>query len=99
MYFFDVYFEAGNRLRMLEHNLAVLREDFGVKQIDMALPSHYHDDHVNGFPYLQKYHGTRVWCYENMADILRHPHGYELGCAYPELITVERTLSQGKTFQ
>ena len=99
MYSFDVYFEAGNRLRMFEHNLDVLREDFGVKQIDLALPSHYHDDHVNGFPYLQRHHGTRVWCYENMADILRHPHGYKLGCTYPEPITVERTLSQGETFR
>ncbi len=99
MYSYSVFFEAGNRLRMLEHNLDVLRDHFGVKSIDLILPSHYHDDHINGFPYLQKFHGTRVWCYENMSDILQHPHGYKLGCAHPEPIKVERALRQGDTFQ
>ena len=99
MHSYSVFFEAGNRLRMLEHNLDVLRDHFGVKSTDLILPSHYHDDHINGFPYLQKFHGTRVWCYENMSDILQHPHGYKLGCAHPEPIKAERALRQGDTFQ
>lgn len=99
MYSFNILFEAGNRLRMQEHNLDILRDKFGVTQIDLALPSHYHDDHVNGLPYLQKHHGTRVWCYENMTDILEHPHGYKLGCTYPEPIRVERGLEQGESFR
>ena len=99
MYSFNVFFEAGNRLRMQEHNLDLLRDQFGVKEIDLALPSHYHDDHVNGLPYLQKHHNTRIWCYQNMTDILEHPHGYKLGCTYPEPLQVERSLGQGETFQ
>ena len=99
MYSFDVFFEAGNRLRMQEHNIDLLRDQFGVKEIDLALPSHYHDDHVNGLPYLQKHHSTRIWCYQNMTDILRHPHGYKLGCTYPEPVQIERSLAQGETFQ
>jgi glyoxylase-like metal-dependent hydrolase (beta-lactamase superfamily II) len=99
MYSFSILFEAGNRLRMQEHNLDLLRDQFGVKQIDLALPSHYHDDHVNGLPYLQKHHGTRIWCYENMTDIMQHPHGYKLGCTHFEPVTVERSLEQGETFK
>ena len=99
MFSYTVFFEAGNRLRMQEHNLDLLREKFGVKQIDLALPSHYHDDHVNGLPYLQKHHDTRIWCYENMVDILQHPHGYKLGCTHFEPLTVERGLGQGETFK
>ena len=99
MYSYDVHFEAGNRLRMQEHNLDLLRDKFGVRQIDLALPSHYHDDHVNGLPYLQKHHDTRIWCYRNMVDILEHPHGYKLGCTFAEPIKVERGLDQGEKFQ
>ena len=99
MYSFSILFEAGNRLRMQEHNLELLRTNFGVQQIDLALPSHYHDDHVNGLPYLQRHHDTRIWCFENMADIMRHPHGYKLGCTYPEPVAIERALGQGETFK
>lgn len=98
MYSFNIMFEAGNRLRMQEHNLNLLKTNFGVEKIDLALPSHYHDDHVNGLPYLQRHHDTRVWCFENMVDIMRHPHGYKLGCTYPEPISVERGLAQGESF-
>ncbi len=99
MYSFEVFFEAGNRLRPLEHNLDILRDSFGMKQIDLAMPSHYHDDHVNGLPYLQQHHGTKIWCFENMVDILQHPHGYKLGCTFPTPLKVERALGQGETFQ
>ncbi len=99
MHSYTVFFEAGNRLRMQEHNLDLLRDQFGVKQIDLAMPSHYHDDHVNGLPFLQKHHGTRIWCYENMVDILQHPHGYKLGCTHFEPIVVERGIEQGETFK
>jgi glyoxylase-like metal-dependent hydrolase (beta-lactamase superfamily II) len=99
MYSFSIKFEAGNRLRMLEHNLGILREEFGMQSVDVAMPSHYHDDHVNGLPYLQKHENTRIWCYKNMTDILEHPHAYKLGCTYPEPVKIERSLGQGETFR
>jgi glyoxylase-like metal-dependent hydrolase (beta-lactamase superfamily II) len=95
----QVYFESGNRQRMLEHNLDILRENFGMRKIDIALPSHYHDDHVNGLPYLQHHHGAQIWCYKNMTDILENPHGYKLGCTFAEPMKVNRSLEQGETFK
>ena len=99
MYSFNVMFEAGNRLRVLEHNLDVLRDHFGMKNVDVAMPSHYHDDHVNGLPYLQKHEGAEIWCYRNMTDILEHPHGYKLGCTFAEPVTVNRSIGQGETIR
>ncbi len=93
------YFEANNRLRMLEHNLDLLREDFGMRKVDIAMPSHYHDDHVNGLPYLQRHEGAQIWCYHNMTDILENPHGYKLGCTFAEPLKVNRALRQGETFR
>lgn len=99
MYSGSVWFEANNRLRHLEHNLDLLRNKFGVRQIDIAMPSHYHDDHVNGLPYLQRHHNTQIWCYHNMKDILEHPHGYKLGCTFAEPLKVDRSLQQGESFK
>ena len=30
---------------------------------------------------------------------MRHPHGYKLGCTYPEPVAIERALGQGETFK
>ncbi len=63
-----------DRIRFVEHNIEPLKRRFGMKSVDVAMPSHMHDDHMNGFPHLTRHHGTRVWCYENMVDRhLREP--------------------------
>lgn len=88
---FNTGFGGGDRMRFVEHSLGELRTRYGLRRIDVAMPSHMHDDHLNGFPYLQRHHGTRVWAYENMKAVLEHPEGYLLGCTNAEPIMVERT--------
>jgi glyoxylase-like metal-dependent hydrolase (beta-lactamase superfamily II) len=88
-----------DRMRFLEHSIAELRAGFGMQSIDVAMPSHVHDDHINGFPHLMKHYGTRVWCYENMRDILEHPRGRNIGCVLPEPIPVDRTFRHRETFK
>jgi glyoxylase-like metal-dependent hydrolase (beta-lactamase superfamily II) len=88
---FNGAFGGGDRMRFVEHSLAELRTRYGMKQVDVAMPSHMHDDHLNGFPHLQRLYGTRVWAYENMKDVLEHPEGYLLGCTNAEPIHVDRT--------
>ena len=83
---------SGDRLRFVEHGLDTLRARWGMQRIAVAMPSHMHDDHLNGFPYLQRHHGTQVWAYENMKDILEHPQGHLLGCTNAEPIRVDRTV-------
>ena len=48
------------------------------------MPSHMHDDHMNGFPHLIRHHQTQVWCYENMVDVFENPRGHNLGCILGE---------------
>ena len=43
--------------------------------------------------------GAKIWAYQNMTDILEHPHGYKLGCTFPEPVTVNRSMEQGETFR
>jgi glyoxylase-like metal-dependent hydrolase (beta-lactamase superfamily II) len=90
------YFEDGERVRFVEHSLERLRGHYGVKRIEAVLPSHYHDDHVNGIPYLQKQLGVECWAYENMREILENPRGELIGCVLPTPIRVHRTFRDGE---
>ena len=92
------HFEPGERVRFIEHSLTRLREQYGVEQIEAVIPSHYHDDHINGIPYLQRRMGTEVWAYENMKEILENPAGELIGCIMPDPITVSRTLKDEQAF-
>ena len=46
--------------RPLLHGLRGLAKHVGVDRIDTVIPSHFHDDHVNGFAMLRRLFGTRV---------------------------------------
>jgi glyoxylase-like metal-dependent hydrolase (beta-lactamase superfamily II) len=74
------------------YTLPALKAQFGVKKIDVVLPTHYHDDHVAGCNLLRKVEGTEVWAAENFADILEHPARYDLPCLWYDPIQVDRRL-------
>lgn len=74
------------------YTLPVLKRLFGVETIDVALPTHYHDDHLAGFNLLREAEGTRVWAAENFADILEQPTHYNLPCLWYDPIKVDRVL-------
>jgi glyoxylase-like metal-dependent hydrolase (beta-lactamase superfamily II) len=90
---------ATDRIRFVEHNIDDLKSRFGMKSIDVALPSHMHDDHMNGFPHLIRQYNTQIWCYENMRDVFENPRGYNLGCILGEPFKVSRTFRHGERFK
>jgi glyoxylase-like metal-dependent hydrolase (beta-lactamase superfamily II) len=67
-----------DRMRFVEHTIDSLKARYGLKSVDVVMPSHMHDDHINGFPHLVKHYGTKVWCFENMVNILENPRGRNL---------------------
>ncbi|HET7627900.1 MAG TPA: MBL fold metallo-hydrolase [Bacillales bacterium] len=74
------------------YTLEKLKQQYGVHKIDVALPTHFHDDHVAGFNLLRDVEGTEVWAAENFADILEHPDDYDLPCIWYDAIPVDRQL-------
>ena len=74
------------------YTLPALKAQFGVKKIDVVLPTHYHDDHVAGCNLLRRVEGTQVWAAENFADILEYPFRYDLPCLWYDPIPVDRRL-------
>jgi glyoxylase-like metal-dependent hydrolase (beta-lactamase superfamily II) len=88
-----------DRIRFVEHSINHLKQQYGVKAVDVAMPSHMHDDHMNGFPHLVRHHGTQVWCLDNMVDIFQNPRGHNLGCILGEPFKVARSFQHGERFK
>jgi glyoxylase-like metal-dependent hydrolase (beta-lactamase superfamily II) len=100
--FFQAFRDATDTydyMRFVEHSIDRLQTKHGVKSIDVAIPTHIHDDHLNGFPHLASRYGTKVWCYENMVEILQNPQGRNLGCLLGRPIHIDRSLRKDETFQ
>jgi glyoxylase-like metal-dependent hydrolase (beta-lactamase superfamily II) len=75
------------------YTLSALKRDYGVQTIDVAIPTHHHDDHVAGLNLLREVEGTQVWAAENFADILERPARYDLPCLWYDPIAVDRILA------
>ncbi|MGH2402712.1 MAG: MBL fold metallo-hydrolase, partial [Candidatus Limnocylindria bacterium] len=75
----------------------VLRRDFGVRSIDVVIPTHYHDDHVAGMNLLRDVQGTEVWVPDNFAHVMEDPTRHDLPCLWYDPIPVDRRLPIGGT--
>jgi glyoxylase-like metal-dependent hydrolase (beta-lactamase superfamily II) len=74
------------------YTLPALKAQFGVTQIDVAIPTHFHDDHVAGLNLLREVEGAQVWAAASFADILERPARYDLPCLWYDPIPVDRVL-------
>jgi glyoxylase-like metal-dependent hydrolase (beta-lactamase superfamily II) len=80
-------------------SLPALKRDFGVSRVSVAMPTHYHDDHVAGLPMLRDIEGTEIWTPENVAPVLDDPLRHDLPCQWYEPIRSDRILPLGQTVQ
>jgi glyoxylase-like metal-dependent hydrolase (beta-lactamase superfamily II) len=72
-----------------------LRRDHGIDRVEVALPTHYHDDHVAGFNLLREVEGTRIWSPSNVTPVLEEPGRWDLPCLWFDPIPVDRDLPVG----
>lgn len=86
-------------MRFVRHHLTQLRRDHGVESIDVVVPTHIHDDHTCGIPYLQRHEGTQCWALDAVARVLEDPAAWASApCVYPEPIRIDRRLADGDRF-
>ena len=86
-------------MRFIEHHLDELKEDYGVTDFDLAVPTHIHDDHTCGIPFLQRHHGTKCWALEEVAQVLAEPAAWaSTPCTFPKLIRIDRRFKNGEKF-
>lgn len=76
-------------------SLPALRRSYGVQDVEVALVTHYHDDHVAGLNLLRDVEGTQVWAPQNVAPVLEAPRDYDLPCLWFDPIPVDRRLPTG----
>jgi glyoxylase-like metal-dependent hydrolase (beta-lactamase superfamily II) len=79
-------------------SLPALRELFGVTRISVALPTHYHDDHIAGMPLLREVEGTQLWIPENVAPTMADPWFEDLPCQWYDPIVADRVLPLEDSF-
>ncbi|MER8505028.1 MBL fold metallo-hydrolase [Mesorhizobium sp. M1142] len=85
--------------RFVEHHLDQLREDYGVREIELVVPTHIHDDHVCGIPYLQRRFGTQCWALDRVAEVIADPAAWaSTPCCFHKPIEVQRVLRDGQAF-
>lgn len=78
--------------RPLLHGLDALKSQFGIDRIDVALISHFHDDHVCGIPTLQRLFATQAWATSDFAHLLNEPQAHCFPCDWPHKVEVTRTI-------
>lgn len=79
-------------------SLPALRARHGVTRISVALPTHYHDDHVAGMPLLRDVEGTELWIPENVAPTMADPWREDLPCQWYDPIPADRVLPLDEPF-
>ena len=82
--------------RFVEHSLDELRALAGITSVDAIIPSHYHDDHLAGVPWLQRKHGTQAWIYDRFVEMVARPSDWKVPCLLGEPITADRGLADGE---
>lgn len=85
--------------RFAAHTLDDFRGEAGLRRVLAAVPSHYHDDHLAGVPWLQREHGAAAWVHESFAGIVADPERYDLPCLWAEPIRVDRVLADGDVIE
>ena len=76
-------------------SLRALQRDYGIERVEVAVPTHYHDDHVAAFNLVREVHGTEVWASGPVAHVLENPTHYDLPCLWYEPIPCERHVPDG----
>lgn len=74
------------------YTLPTLKQSFGVSQVDVVIPTHYHDDHVAGMNLLRRVEGTQVWIPENFVEVMENPAAFDLPCLWYDPIPADRVL-------
>jgi glyoxylase-like metal-dependent hydrolase (beta-lactamase superfamily II) len=89
---------APNPHRFIDRLTPALEGELGIRSVEWFLPTHYHDDHLGGYPALRARYGTRVAAAPELRDILEHPERYDMPCLVPEGLEVHRVVGRHEAF-
>ncbi|MER8576992.1 MBL fold metallo-hydrolase [Mesorhizobium sp. M1409] len=86
-------------VRFIEHHIDQLRQQYDVHSIELVVPTHTHDDHIAGIPFLQKQFGTQCWALDWVARVIANPAAWaSTPCCLSKPINVQKVLEDGESF-
>ena len=88
-----------NPHRFIDNVTPYLESELGVTTVEWFLPTHYHDDHLAGYPALKNRYGTRVAASHELVEILEHPENFDMPCLLPEGVPVNHAVERGEAFE
>ena len=89
---------AANPHRFIDHLTARLQSELGVETVEYFLPTHFHDDHLAGYPMLMARYGAKVVAAPELKELLQHPERFDMPCMIPEGIVVDQVVERGAAF-
>ncbi|MEW5979372.1 MAG: MBL fold metallo-hydrolase [Acidobacteriota bacterium] len=88
-----------NPHRYIDHLTPSLETELGIRQVEWFLFSHYHDDHLAGYPALRSRYGTRILSSPELRDVVEHPERYNMPCLLPQGLPIDRIVERGQAFE
>jgi glyoxylase-like metal-dependent hydrolase (beta-lactamase superfamily II) len=79
--------------------LSEAKQKFGIKNIDVIIPSHWHYDHIDGIPALAASEGAEIWVWEGLREHVEHPENFITTCWTETKFTADRILTEGEKFE
>ena len=89
---------AANPHRYIDHLSARMRVELGIETVEYFLPTHFHDDHLAGYPMLRARYGTEVVAAPELKELLEDPARYDMPCMVPEGFQVQHVVKRGAAF-
>jgi glyoxylase-like metal-dependent hydrolase (beta-lactamase superfamily II) len=86
----------------LDRSLNLMREHLGLKQIDAAIITHMHGDHILEAPHLREKWGAQIWALDLMKEKFEHPERFDLAAAVQaygnglDSVHIDRTFRSGE---
>ena len=71
----------------------------GIRDVELVLITHHHDDHVMGYDWLRAHYRPRLGAHECMVEVLQNPSAYALNCLHHEPLSVDPVLREGEPFE
>jgi glyoxylase-like metal-dependent hydrolase (beta-lactamase superfamily II) len=63
--------------------------------VEVVIPTHFHDDHVAGINLLRDARGAQVWIAETLVPVLAEPRRHDLPCLWYDPVPADRVLPLG----
>ncbi|MEC7226113.1 MAG: MBL fold metallo-hydrolase, partial [Candidatus Latescibacterota bacterium] len=89
---------AANPHRYIDHLSARMRVELGIETVEYFLPTHFHDDHLAGYPMLRARYGTEVVAAPELKELLECPARYDMPCMVPEGFQIQHIVERGAAF-